>query len=99
MKPLPGLNNTELEEIQAMAELFYTPEEISENLEIDYEDFRQAMARKDNEIYRAFRMGWISGDMKLRKGIALAAEHGSNPAQQMLMQLKEKSEIKLQSNE
>jgi len=88
-----------LDEIRAMAELFYTPDEIAENLNMDPDEFRELIASRKGEVYRAFRTGWLTGDIKLRKGIALAAEHGSNPAQVMLKQIRDESEIKLKANE
>lgn len=86
-----NLSEEQIEEIEEMAGLFYSLEDIADNIEIDLDELEKSITLKEGEIYKAYRRGWISGDMTLRKSIAKAAENGSNPAQQMMLNFQKKS--------
>lgn len=75
------LDEDQIQEIENMAELFFSPEEIAENIEVDTEEFSDLILAKHGEAYKAFRTGWLRGEIPLRKSIAQAATNGSNPAQ------------------
>ncbi len=86
------LTEEQIKEITDMAELFFPPEDIAINVGIDIEEFKIAVLSKQGEIFRAFKTGWLKGEIPLRKGIAQAAANGSNPAQVKLLDLKKESE-------
>jgi hypothetical protein len=85
------LTDDQIQEIEQMAELFFSPEDIAENIEVDPQKFILKIQLKEGPAYKAFRKGWITSDMKLRKSIANAAYNGSSPAQGMLKQLQDKT--------
>jgi hypothetical protein len=85
------LSKEQIQEIETMSELFYFPEDIADNLEIDAEKFTNSIQAKTGEAYKAYRKGWLTGDIKLRKAIASAAENGSSPAQVMMKQMQDKT--------
>ena len=87
------LNEEQIKEIEEMAELFFSLDEIATNAEIDAEDFRDAVQSKTGEAYSAYMRGWFKGEIPLRKSIAQAAANGSNPAQQMLLTMIQNAEI------
>ena len=83
-----NLNEDQLSEIEEMAGLFFSIEDIADNLEMDEETLEQLLAQfhlKQGEFYKAYRSGWLKSEVKLRRSIEKAAENGSNPAQQMML--------------
>lgn len=85
------LNQEQIEEIENMAELFYSPADIADNIEVNAEKFTLQIQSKQGEAYKAYRKGWLTGDLKLRKSIATAAENGSSPAQTMMKQYQDRT--------
>ena len=88
------LTTEQLDEITIMAELFYSPADIADNLEVNKEDFVLSFHSSQGDIYKAYRKGWLTSDIKLRKSIMQSAENGSNPAQQMLRQIQQETQSK-----
>jgi len=79
-----NLTEEQIKSITDMAELFYSPEEIAINIEVDPDELRILIQAKEGSVYDAYMQGWLTGDIALRRSIARAAENGSNPAQQMM---------------
>lgn len=92
------LTPEEIGSIRLMAGLFFAPDEIAFNLEIDTEQFRVLINSKSGDEYTAFISGQLTGDLRLRAGIMNAAEHGSHPAQQLMLKIREESIIKAAIN-
>jgi hypothetical protein len=63
------LNEEQIKEIEEMAELFFSLDEIATNAEIDSEDFRDAVQSKTGEAYSAYMRGWFK-----------ARSHSVNPS-------------------
>jgi hypothetical protein len=80
-----NLTEEQLSEIREMAGLFFPIEDIAENIEENIEEIETEMTLKAGDFYTAYRAGWLEAEIKLRKSIQQAAENGSNPAQQMLL--------------
>ena len=81
------LTGEQIKEIEDMAQLFFTIDQIAINTEIDPQEFRDEVESRQGPAYLAYITGWFRGEIPLRKSIAEAAANGSNPAQQMLIQL------------
>jgi hypothetical protein len=94
-----NLNNDDLENITAMSGLFLTPSEIAINLNVDESEFIEQINIPGYDVKRAYDTGIILGKIKLRTGIMIAAEHGSSPAQQLMLQLLHESEVKRKIDE
>lgn len=94
-----NLNSDELAIITKMAGLFFTPREIAINLQVTEADLREHIAKHGSDIEKAYSAGIILGDIKLRTGIMQAAEHGSNPAQVLMLKIKEDSEVQSKIDE
>lgn len=90
-----NLNEEQIKDIEEMAELFYSPEEIAINIEVDADDFKTQIQAKTGTSFKAYMRGYLKGDMQLRKGIAQAAANGSNPAQQMMREIQKQNKISL----
>jgi len=87
------LTEEQIKEIETMAELFFSLDQIAVNAEIDPEEFRAEVQSKSGEAYIAYITGWFRGEIPLRKSITEAAANGSNPAQQMLLTMIQNAEI------
>ena len=90
-----NLSEEQLSEIQEMAGLFFSIQDISDNLEMnqgEVEDLLLDFQLKTGEFYRAYRRGWLMSEVKLRKSIEKAAENGSNPAQQMMLSFQKQAQ-------
>lgn len=74
----------QLKEIESMASLFFTPEEIAANLEVDEDDFLEMLLTKNGDGYKRYIKGNLGAEVDLRRAIQKAALHGSTPAQQMM---------------
>lgn len=74
----------QLSEIESMASLFFTPEEIAVNIEVDPDDFLLCIKSQTGPAYTRYMAGRLASEIELRKAIQQSALHGSSPAQQMM---------------
>jgi hypothetical protein len=81
------LTEEQISEITNMAELFFSIDEIAANAECNADELREEIQCKHGPGYNAYVSGWMRGEIPLRKAIATAAANGSNPAQQMMINL------------
>lgn len=56
----------QLTEIQNMAGLFFTPEEIAINIEVDPDDFANLIKSQTGDAYKSYMAGRFSSDVELR---------------------------------
>jgi hypothetical protein len=87
------LSEEQINEIEQMAELFFSVVDIAANIEVDPLDLHDAILSESGPAYAAYKRGWLRGEIPLRKAIAQAAANGSNPAQTMLFELRTKAMI------
>lgn len=83
-----NLTEEQLSEVEEMAGLFFSIDNIADNLELDeaeLETIKLDFELKRGDFYKAYRKGWLTNEVKLRKSIEKAADNGSNPAQQMML--------------
>lgn len=93
-----NLNEDQLSEIEEMAGLFFSPEDIAINLELDEDDtemFIAAVACRNTKNYQAgaYLRGWLSAEITLRKAIQQSALNGSSPSQQMMLNYQKESRL------
>ena len=93
-----NLNEDQLSEIEQMAGLFFSPEDIAINLELDEEEtelFVAAVICKNTKNYQAgaYLRGWLSAEITLRKAIQQSALNGSSPSQQMMLNYQKESRL------
>lgn len=86
-----NLTTDQLKEIESMASLFFTPEEIAINIEVDPEEFIEMILSKTGDGYKRYIKGCLTTEVDLRRAILQAALHGSTPAQQMMRDWKNRS--------
>ncbi|MCX6224632.1 MAG: hypothetical protein NTV01_07765 [Bacteroidia bacterium] len=87
------LNEEQISEIESMAELFFDIADIAVNIEVNPMDLRDEINSGQGVAFAAYNRGWFKGEIPLRKSIAQAAANGSNPAQNMLLDLRTKAQI------
>ena len=90
-----NLTEEQLSEVQEMAGLFFAIEDIADNLELtetQVEDLLLDFQLRVGEFFKAYRRGWLIAEVKLRKAIEKAAENGSNPAQQMMLDFQKQAQ-------
>lgn len=81
----------QLEEIENMAVLFLSPEDIAINIGVDPDEFAELINIKTGPGYEAYFKGWIKTEIALRQSILQAALNGSSPAQQMMLNYQNKT--------
>lgn len=91
-----NLSEEQLSEIEEMAGLFFSPEDVSLNLglnEEETESFVSAIECKNtkNPFVAAYMRGRLITEIELRKSIKQSASNGSNPAQQMMLNFQKES--------
>jgi len=86
-----------LKEITKLAALFLPPDRIARIIEMDAEEFKQALIDPKSEIFRAYYVGFDKADVELRESVIKIAKQGSQPAQDQVK--KYISELKAKLNE
>lgn len=79
-----NLTEDQLKEIESMASLFFSPEEIAQNIEVDPDEFLLLLKSQAGDAFTRYMRGRLSSEVDLRRAIQQAALHGSTPAQQMM---------------
>ena len=79
-----------LKEVEEMAGLFFSPEDIAINLELDDEQtehFITAIEAKKTALpyVAAYLKGWFTAEVTLRRAIKQSALNGSSPSQQAML--------------
>lgn len=88
-----NLSETELETVQKLAGLFYTPREIALMIESDADDFEAAIRSESGAVFKAYFKGYYEADMELRSCIRESALQGSSPAQGLLREIQKQSKV------
>lgn len=82
------LNEDQLKTVETMASLFFGPEVIADNLELEPEEIDIFMAQiemKTSDSYRYYRRGRLRAEVEIRSSIKMAALNGSSPAQRLMI--------------
>lgn len=93
-----NLNEEPLKMVEEMAGLFFSPEMIAVNLELNNEDtdyFIAAIEGKNtrNPLVASYFKGWLEAEITLRKAIKQSAMNGSSPSQQMMLNYQREGRI------
>lgn len=91
-----NLTEEQLSEVEAMAGLFFTVEDICAVLELDAETadyFDSCMKVKNKHPFvHSYMKGRLSAEVQLRTAVKQAAINGSNPAQNTMIEYFKKSQ-------
>lgn len=84
-----NLTEEQLNEVEMLAGLFFSPSEIMINLEIPFhleDDFLNILKLENNHpLFIAYHKGRLTSEVQLRQSIKQAALNGSNPAQNTMI--------------
>lgn len=94
-KSLDDITDADLEEINKMAAVFFTPKEIAMVLEVDLISFVDACNNEENKFYNAFMGGRLKSEYELRLSVVKLAKQGSSPAQTMSLEMLKQSQMKM----
>lgn len=91
-----NLSEEQFSEVEEMAGLFFSPEEIAVNLELDEDDTDEFIGgvickRTPDKIVAVYMRGRLSAEVTIRKAIKQSALNGSSPSQQMMMNYEKES--------
>ena len=93
-----NLSAEQLDMVEEMAGLFFSPEDIAICLEmndLEFEEFAEGVICKATGqlVVASYLRGWLSGEVMLRKAIKQAALNGSSPSQQQLLNFQKENRI------
>ncbi len=94
-KCLNDITADELTSVCDLSALFFTPKEISLQMELRYSDVIEAMEDESSGFYQQFYKGRLQSEVELRKSVIKLAKSGSSPAQTMAMDILNKSKVKM----
>ncbi len=80
-------NDEEIAEIEKMAGLCFTPEQIAIVLQVDSTEFRAAYNNPNDEVYSYYQRGSLMHESEVRNSIFQLAKGGSSTAQQQYLAL------------
>lgn len=90
-----NLSEEQLSEIENMAGLFFSIEDIGINIDLplhEVEELREIVEKDtSNVIYRRYHKGRLTNEVKLRTAINQSALNGSNPAQNTMLNFRQQN--------
>lgn len=95
LKSLSDITDAELQEIQNMAAVFFTPGQIAQVMELDAKVFEEECNTAGNKFYDAFAGARLKSEYELRWSIVKLAKSGSSPAQTMALEMVKNSQLKM----
>lgn len=84
----------DFDEVKAMGELFFTPEEVGLAMGLSRSEVEQLMLDENSDFYKSYHAGRIENDLKLRSSINKLALAGSSPAQSVMLSLAKRNEFR-----
>ena len=92
-----NFSEEQLEEVESMASLFMSVQDIMICLELpphDEEEFTEILETGYiHPLYKAYHTGRLSAEIELRQSIKMAALNGSNPAQNTMLNFNNQSKL------
>jgi len=76
-----NISTEQLKQIEKLAALFLSPEEIALKLRLDVKKFTKEVKRKNSEVNIAFETGNLDSEIEIRDQIVKMAKLGSPQAQ------------------
>jgi hypothetical protein len=81
VQPLRQLSDQELQMVERMGGTGFMIDEIAEVLMVHAKSLQRLFNDKQNDVYKAYRKGFLKESLKLRERIFKDAGNGSSPAQ------------------
>jgi hypothetical protein len=84
---MKSFSQEEIAEIEKMAGLCFTPEQIAIVLQVDAEEFRAEYNNTNSQVYLHYQRGSLIHECEVRNSIYQLAKGGSSTAQQQYLAL------------
>lgn len=86
-------NEETLSEVENLASLFFTQKEICIITELDYNKVAILFNDHDSPLHKHYMKGFLQSEMQVRTSLIDLAKNGSNPAQEQILKIIEKSKL------
>ncbi|MFZ4706828.1 MAG: hypothetical protein ACOYMF_12555 [Bacteroidales bacterium] len=80
-----NLTEEQCKEIETMAGLFFSSDEIAIVIDVDQEEFETQILNASSDAYKYYYSGRIKAEIELRTAIKQAATNGSSPSQALFL--------------
>jgi hypothetical protein len=87
------LTEEQLNEIEEMSSLFFNPESIAINIEVDPDEFQELIETKVGPAYKSYCAGRLRTEIELRTAIRQSALNGSTPSQTLFVNYFKESQL------
>jgi hypothetical protein len=81
---LRNLDDNELQMVEDMGAVLFSPSETALALGVDVDDFNLMVTDQESDVYKRYHKGRLLSLYKVRKNIFDMAANGSGPAQQLV---------------
>lgn len=88
------LSDEQLNQVKELARHFFTPREIAIFLQMDIEDFLDAVANEKNPVFLHYQGGVLQTKYEVNKQVLQLASSGSSPAQLMVLGMMKETKMK-----
>lgn len=88
------MDEQQYKEVEELAALQYSPQEVGMMLGLTDEQVADEMSNREGQFFTRYIKGFYTTDIQLRNAVKKLALAGSGPAQAMLLRMIEKSEMK-----
>lgn len=88
------LTPEQLSEVNELAKLAFTEEQIALILDVDPNEFTLIANDKSSDLYKAFYGGLLESEVIFRRKVVNLANLGSAPAQKLLKQIMDETNLK-----
>lgn len=88
-----NLNNEQLEMLERLGAHYFTFREAAIVIEISEKELKQMLGDSKSEAHKKYYKGKFTSDLELRESIMKMAKRGSNPAQKMMIDIREQTNL------
>lgn len=82
-----NLNTEQLAMIEKLGAAFFSVKEVAIVLEVSLHDLKKQLSDVNSPAYKKYFKGKYTSELELRESIIKMAKRGSNPAQKMLLEI------------
>lgn len=88
-----NLSKDQLEMLERLGAHYFTFREAAIVIEVSENDLKKLIADSTSEAHKRYYKGKFTSDLELRESIMKMAKRGSNPAQKMMVEIREQTNL------
>lgn len=88
-----NLSNEQLEMLERLGAHYFTFKEAAIVLELPVSEFTRELNDSNSSAHKRYYKGKFTSDLELRESIMKMAKRGSNPAQKMMVEIREQTNL------